>query len=86
MELFLSPAFEEEVTVRDELGIVKLQPKTRDSIPRFISWPVTDRESFKRVADEHLGAIPPHGFPRTGMGRSACSTTTTVWWRWGDPV
>jgi len=72
VELFLHPAFEEEVreetddmrVVRDELGIVKQVPKTSDSIPHFLSWPVASIEDFERLAAERLdpenaGRLPP---------------------------
>ena len=72
VDLFLYPSFEEEVleegtefvTVRDEMGIVKQMPKRKDSIPHFISWPVSDCESFERLAAERLDADSPERFPK----------------------
>ena len=71
VELYLSPPFEEEVleetedqvTVRDALGIVKRTPKARDSVPHFLFWPVGDRSDFERIAEERLNPDTPERFP-----------------------
>ena len=71
VELFLFPPFEEEaleedgeqVVLRDAMGILKRIPKTRDSIPQFLSWPVTDLSSFERLAAERLDPDSPGRFP-----------------------
>jgi hypothetical protein len=53
----------ENVTVRDELGIVKQMPKTRESVPYFLSWPVADHDDFERLAAERLNPESPERFP-----------------------
>lgn len=72
VNLFLSPAFDEEVVreqedgrvlVRDAMGIVKRISKERDSIPLFESWPVTDRDSFEALAEERLDPGSAGRFP-----------------------
>ena len=70
-ELFLCPAFEEEVledqgdqvVMRDALGILKRMPKDKNSIPHFFEWPVKDREGFERLAEERLNPESPGRFP-----------------------
>lgn len=57
VELYMEPAFKEEIqeetperlTVRDELGITKQLPKSKDSIPRFIAWPVADLADWEML-------------------------------------
>ncbi len=71
VDLYLCPEFPEEtledtgeqITVRDEYGIVKQMPKRKDSIPHFISWPVTTMEDFEKLADERLNPDTPERFP-----------------------
>ena len=71
VELYFHPAFEEEtveetddsITVRDEMGIVKQARKDKNSIPRFMSWPVANDEDFERVAAERLDPESPGRFP-----------------------
>ena len=71
VNLYLCPAFREEtledtgdqITVRDDLGIVKRIPKSRDSIPHFLSWPVQTREDFEKLAEERLNPDTPERFP-----------------------
>ena len=71
VELFLCPAFPEEVleergdqvVVRDELGIVKQMPRAKNSIPHFLSWPVEDRADFERLVAERLDPDTPERFP-----------------------
>ena len=71
VNLFLCPLFEEEtleedgdiITVRDEYGIVKKTPKSKDSIPHFISWPVKSMNDFERLAEERLNPNSPERFP-----------------------
>lgn len=71
VELFLCPQFKTEVledhgdrqVVRDEYGIVKQIAKERDSVPHFLSWPVTTREDFDRLAAERLDPDTPERFP-----------------------
>ena len=71
VELYLCPAFEEEVleeegetlVVRDEMGIVKRTPKARDSVPHFLSWPVSDLEAFEQIAAERLDPDTVGRFP-----------------------
>lgn len=72
VETFLWPKFREEVlsesadqvTMRDEMGIVKRIPRAKDSIPHFIEWPVATRDDFEKLAAERLdpdtpGRLPP---------------------------
>ena len=71
VNLYLCPAFKEEtledqgdqMTIRDDLGIVKQMPKSRDSIPHFLSWPVQTREDFEMLAEERLDPDTPERFP-----------------------
>ena len=71
VELYLCPAFEEEVydetdaqaTLRDVLGIVKKTPKSRDSIPHFLSWPIETMAEFERLAAERLNPDTLDRFP-----------------------
>lgn len=71
VNLFLCPAFEEEtieenddqLTVRDELGIIKRIRKEHNSIPHFISWPVKDTETFMELAANRLDPSTPERFP-----------------------
>jgi len=71
VELFLSPAFGEEVLedhgeqviVRDAMGIVKRMAKDRDSIPHFLSWPVATRADFEALAAERLDPDTAQRFP-----------------------
>ncbi|MCL4535589.1 MAG: hypothetical protein M1370_10580 [Bacteroidetes bacterium] len=59
---YLCPAFEPEVLEdhgewqvwRDERGVVKRDRKDKGSLPDFVSWPVTDRESWERLKAERL--------------------------------
>jgi hypothetical protein len=70
VNLFLCPPFEEQVledhgdyqVIRDDIGIVKQVPRSRDSIPHFISWPVASRDDFERLADR-LDPDTPERFP-----------------------
>ena len=72
VNLFLSPGFtekvldesDEQVTVRDEYGIVKQAPKAKNSIPHFLSWPVKNGDDFERFADEQLNVDSPERFPK----------------------
>jgi uroporphyrinogen decarboxylase len=71
VELYLCPPFAEEVyaetedqaVLRDALGIVKQMPKSRDSIPHFLSWPIETMEDFERLAAERLNADTLGRFP-----------------------
>ena len=71
VELFLSPPFKAQVleeksdmqVVRDECGIVKKIPKTKDSIPHFISWPVKNRDDFERLVAERMNSDSAERFP-----------------------
>jgi len=71
VELYLSPPFEEEVlehrgdrvTVRDPMGIVSDRPRSKDSIPHFLSWPVENEADFERIASERLDPDAPGRFP-----------------------
>ncbi len=71
VQLYLWPLFEEkvledrgdQVVMRDEMGIVKLRPKARDSIPNFFSWPVSTMEDLEQVAAERLDPDTPGRFP-----------------------
>jgi hypothetical protein len=71
VEMFLWPKFPEEVleetadqvTMRDEMGIVKRIPKAKDSIPHFIQWPVVTRDDFEKLAHERLNPDTPGRFP-----------------------
>lgn len=71
VNLFLCPEFEqttveesaEQMTVRDEYGIVKRIPKKKDSIPHFLSWPVSSIEDFEQLAAERLDPNTPERFP-----------------------
>lgn len=72
VELFLSPPFEEtvledhgeQVVMRDAMGIVKRMPKTKNSIPHFLSWPVTGWADWEQLAAERLNPDTPDRFPR----------------------
>ena len=71
VNLFLCPAFEEDVveegdeqlTLRDEMGILKRMSRARDSIPYYLSWPVADMADFERLKDEKLNADTAARFP-----------------------
>jgi uroporphyrinogen decarboxylase len=71
VNLLFCPPFEEEVLeeegdwliVRDEYGIVKRITSGRDSIPNFISWPVSTREDLERLVEERLNPDTPERFP-----------------------
>lgn len=71
VELHLWPPFEEkvledhgdQVVLRDEMGIVKLMPKARNSIPHYISWPVSTMDDLEKVAAERLDPDSPGRFP-----------------------
>lgn len=71
VELYLCPSFEEKVyeesddqaTLRDALGIVKQTPKSRDSIPHFLSWPIETMADFERLAAERLNPDTLDRFP-----------------------
>ncbi len=71
VELYLSPPFEgemleeteDQVTMRDTFGIVKRMPKAKDSVPHFLSWPVSDWSDFERIAAERLDPDAPGRFP-----------------------
>ena len=79
VELHLCPAFEEEVleeqgdqlVVRDALGIVKQTRKERDSIPHFLSWPVTDWADFEQLAAERLDPLDRARFPSDWEAQAA---------------
>ncbi len=72
VELYLCPQFREEtledagdqLTVRDEYGIVKQTPRKKDSIPHFISWPVASLEDFEQLVVERLNPDTPERFPQ----------------------
>jgi len=78
VEMFLWPKFEEkvlsetedQVTMRDEMGIVKLVPKAKDSIPHFIQWPVVTRDDFEKLAEERLDPATPGRFPADWEARA----------------
>jgi hypothetical protein len=71
VELSLWPPYQETVledrgdqqVVRDEMGIVKLTSKARDSVPHFLSWPVSGMKDLERVAAERLDPDAPGRFP-----------------------
>ena len=71
VELFFYPKFEEKVLdekngqllVRDEIGITKYITTRKDSIPHFVSWPVTTSEDFEQLAEERLSPDTPGRFP-----------------------
>jgi uroporphyrinogen decarboxylase len=71
VNLYLCPQFEEavlaehgdKVTIRDNMGIVKQTPKSKNSIPSFLSWPVVDFSDFERIAAERLNPATPERFP-----------------------
>ncbi len=71
VQLYLWPPFEEkiledrgdQVVIRDDTGIVKLMPRARNSIPHYLSWPVSTMEDLERVAAERLDPDAPGRFP-----------------------
>ncbi len=71
VELFLYPKFEEQILeekegrllVRDEMGIEKYMTAGKDSIPHFVSWPVTSADDFEKLAGERLDPDTPGRFP-----------------------
>ncbi len=71
VQLHLWPPFKEEVledhgdqvVLRDEMGIVKLMPRARNSIPHYLSWPVSTMEDLEKVAAERLDPDSPGRFP-----------------------
>jgi uroporphyrinogen decarboxylase len=68
---WLWPLFEEEVledrgdqvVIRDEMGIVKLMPKARNSIPHYLSWPVSSLDDLEKIASQRLDPRTPGRFP-----------------------
>jgi len=71
VELFVCPPFTPEVLedhgdrqiVRDEYGIVKQISAEHDSVPHFLSWPVSSRGDFEGFAAERLNPDTPERFP-----------------------
>jgi len=71
VQLYLWPPFEEkviedrgdQVVMHDEMGIVKLMARARNSIPHFLSWPVSTREDLEKVASERLDPDTPGRLP-----------------------
>ena len=71
VQMYLYPAYEKEVLeehedkliVRDEYGIVKRISNNQDSIPHFLSWPVSSMEDFEQLASERLDPDTPGRLP-----------------------
>ena len=71
VNMLFCPAFEEktleesedQLVVQDALGIIKRIPKEHNSIPHFMSWPVTDEKSFEALAEERLDPNHPDRIP-----------------------
>ena len=63
---FIPETIEEKETtriVRDEMGILQETRKSGSSIPRFIDYPVKDRESWEKLKNERLDPDDPKRFP-----------------------
>ena len=71
VELLFCPGIPAEVleehgdrqVLRDEYGTVKVVPRERDSIPHFLSWAVSTRADFERLAEERLDPTSTGRFP-----------------------
>jgi hypothetical protein len=71
VQLFLWPEYKEEVledkgdqlVMRDVMGIVKQAARERNSIPHYLSWPVSSLEDLERLAAERLDPKTPGRFP-----------------------
>jgi len=66
-----SPSFEhkqledsgDKEIVRDKLGIIKEQRKDGGSIPKFLEYPIKNREDWEEIKSEKLNPDDPARFP-----------------------
>ncbi len=62
LNILISPAFKDEILEdhgdwvlrRDGEGVVRRERRDRNSLPRFVDWPVRNREDWERLKAERL--------------------------------